>query len=105
MKLTILKGIANDFVHYLDSQIRFGYFKDLSLPIDITVLEKKDSLSKLGVAFFKERLPSSFDFKRIEKINLQASKSNISNFLKIVVFITVDKKEFSVQGGSIMNES
>ena len=101
MKLTALKGIANDLIGYLDNQIWFGYFKDLSFPIDVNILEEKDALSKTCVAFFKERLPSSFDFKRIKKINLKASKSD--TVLKIAFYINVDEKEFVVKGGSITN--
>ena len=101
MKLTVLKGIANDLISHLDNQIWFGYFKDLSFPIDVNVLKEKDGLSKMCVSFFKERLPSSFDFKRIKKINLKAGKSK--TFLKIAVYVIVDEKEFVAKGGSIMN--
>ncbi|HIH12593.1 TPA: hypothetical protein HA242_02625 [Candidatus Woesearchaeota archaeon] len=101
MKLTVLKGIANDLISHLDHQIWFGYFKDLSFPIDVNVLEEKDGLSKMCVSFFKERLPSSFDLKRIKKINIKVGKSK--TFLKMAVYVTVDEKEFVAKGGSIMN--
>ena len=101
MKVTVFKGIANDLISHLDNQIWFGYFKDISFPTDINILEENDGLSKMCVAFFKKRLPSSFDFKRIKKINLKASKSK--TFLKIAVYINVDEKEFVAKGGSIMN--
>ncbi len=101
MRLTVLKGIANDLISHLDHQIWFGYFKDLSFPIEVNVLQEKDGLGKMCVSFFKERLPSSFDFKRIKKINLKAGKSK--TFLKIAVYVTVDEKEFVAKGGSIMN--
>lgn len=101
MKLTRLKGIANDLIGYLDNQMLFGYFKDWPFPIDVNVLERNDGLSKVCVAFFKERLPSSFYFNRIKKINLKASKSK--TFLKIAVYVTVDEKEFVSKGGSMMN--
>ena len=101
MKLTVLKGIANDLISHLDNQIWFGYFKDLSFPVDVNVLKEQDGLSKTCVSFFKERLPSSFDFKRIKKINLKVGKSK--TFLKIAVYVTVDEKEFVAKGGSIMN--
>ena len=101
MKLTVLKGIANDLISHLDHQIWFGYFKDLSFPIDVNVLKEKDGLSKMCVSFFKERLPSSFDLKRIKKINIKVGKSK--TFLKMAVYVTVDEKEFVAKGGSIMN--
>lgn len=88
-------------VSHLDHQIWFGYFKDLSFPIDANILKKNDGLSKMCVAFFKERLPSSFDFSRIKKINLKIGKSD--TFLRIAVYIMVDEKEFVAKGGSIMN--
>lgn len=101
MKLTILKGIAHDLINHLDHQIWFGYFKDLKPKIDIDLLEQKDGLSKMGVVFFKERVPKSFDFSRINKINLKINKSSTS--LKITLKIKVDDKEITSYGISMMN--
>src|SRR3989344_1570597 len=74
-------------------QIWFGHFKDIPSKIDTDVLKQKDSLSKMCVAFFKERLPASFDFKRIKSLNLKIDKSQKN--LKIAIKIKVDAKEFT----------
>jgi len=102
MKLTVLKGISNDLIGHLDHQIWFGHYKDLSLPIDANILKGRNNFSKSGVSFFKERLPSSFDFNRIKKITLKIGKSK--SFLKIAVSVTVDDKEIVAKGGSLMNK-
>ena len=101
MKLTILKGICNDLAGHLDFQIWFGHFKDIPSKIDTDVLKQKDSLSKMCVAFFKERLPASFDFKRIKSLNLKIDKSQKN--LKIAIKIKVDAKEFTTYKISMMN--
>lgn len=101
MKLTVLKGIGNDLASHLDHQIWFGYFKDTPQKIDRNVLEQQDKLSKMCVAFFKERVPTSFDFKRIKEIRLKINRS--PTFLKIAIKINVDDKEMSSYGGSMMN--
>lgn len=67
MKLTVLKGIANDLISHLDHQIWFGYFKDLSFPIDINVLEEKDGLSKMCVSFLRKDYPLHLILKELRK--------------------------------------
>ncbi|MEE9525881.1 MAG: hypothetical protein V3V78_04725 [Candidatus Woesearchaeota archaeon] len=101
MKLTVLKGIGNNLAKYLDSEIWFGYFKDIPSKIDTNVLEQKDGLSKTCVAFFKEKLPKSFDFNRIKEINLKITKTSTS--LKIAIKIKVDDKEITSYGMSTMS--
>ena len=99
MKLTVLKGIGTNLASHLDNQIWYGYFKDIPSKVDVNILEEKDGLSKMGVAFFKERLPPSFDFNRIKSINLKISKSAES--LKIAIKIKVDDKEITSYGMSM----
>ena len=68
MKLTVIRGIANSLATHLDNQIWFGYFKDLSFPIDVNVLEEKDGLSKMCVSFFKERFNDKKIIKKAEDL-------------------------------------
>ena len=101
MKLNALKGIANNLICHLDSQIVFGYLKDYKFPVDTDIIEEKDKISKVSLAFFKERVPSEFDFKRVKSINLKANKTK--DTVKIAVKIKVDDKEILASGGSIFN--
>ena len=102
MKLTVLKGIGDNLASHLDQEIWFGHFKDIPPKIDINVLELKDELSKVCVDFFKKRIPTSFDFNRIKKINLKITKS--SNSIKIAIKLKVDDKEITSYGMSMRNE-
>jgi hypothetical protein len=101
MKLTLLKGIGNSLAAHLDHEVWYGYFKDIHSKVDTNILEQKDGLSKMCVAFFKERVPKSFDFGRIKEINLKVSKTSTS--LKIAIKIKVDDKEITSYGMSMMN--
>ncbi len=100
MKLTVFKGIMHDLINHLDLHIWFGKWKDLPAKVDTNVLEGKDRLSKMCVRFFKERLPKSFDFNRIEEIRLRISRSMTS--LKIKIDVKIDGKELSHTGVSLI---
>ena len=101
MKLTILKGIGHDLASHLDYQMSYGYFKDIPKKRDINILEKKDELSKMCIAFFKEILPTSFNFNRIKEINLNTNRS--SGTFKISIKIKVDNIEFKSYNLSFMH--
>ena len=93
MKLSVFKGIAHDLASSLDLQAFSGYWRDLKYPVDTDASEEKDSFDRSVVAFVKERVPDSFDWKRVEKIIVRMRRSAMSVDVKVV--IEVDGKEFS----------
>ncbi len=100
MKLTALKGIAHDLANHLDFQIWFGYYKDSPNDILTDVMLGKSPFDAKCVEFFKQRLPTSFDFSRIEKIVIKMHRTMTT--LNIKVEVKVDNKEFSYQSKSMM---
>lgn len=98
MKLTKLRGIAHDLAHYLDNQFWHGYYTDLN-KINTNILEQKNQFDKACLEFFKERLPKSFDFSRIKKIQVKADR--IGWKLTITVKVNADDTEFSSSAKSI----
>ena len=100
MKLKKLKGIAHDLAHHLSFEIWFGDLKDTPHKIDSNVLEKETHLDRECVDFFKERLPKSFDFKRIKQIQLSIYRTLASLSIKIIV--SVDNTEFKYESQSMM---
>jgi hypothetical protein len=98
MKLTRIKGITHDFVHYLDFNIWHGYFRDTKKDFIIDAIRSKSSFSKVCVAFYKERLPKNFDFSRVKNIIVEVHRTMTS--LNITVVVKVDNLEFSYKGGS-----
>ncbi len=93
-----IKGIAHDLANYLDSQLWFGYYKDLPERILTNALERKDQFDVMCVEFFKERLPISFDFSRVKKLVLEISRSKTT--LRIEIKVKIDGREFSSKFGS-----
>lgn len=101
MKLTILKGIADNLTKHLDFEVIFGNFKDTPKKIDVDILKEKDALSEHSLKFFRDRLPKTFDFNRIKEINLKMSRTE--NSVKIAVKVKVDDKEFISQYISLLS--
>ncbi len=100
MKLTAIKGIANNLTSHLDFEINYGKFKDTPKNVNINILKQKDYLSKYALSFFKDRLPKTFDFDRIKEINLKIGRTMTST--KIAVKVKVDNKEFISQHISLL---
>lgn len=92
MKLTKLKGIAHDLEDHLHLQTFNGYWSDLEFPVETNVLENKDSFDKSCIAFFKERLPKDFDFKRIKEIIVKITRYGTS--IRVDVNVKVDDTIF-----------
>ncbi|MBI2147464.1 hypothetical protein HYU19_03220 [Candidatus Woesearchaeota archaeon] len=101
MKLTKIKGIAHDLANHLDFQIWFGYYQDIQKDVITDVTQNKDSFDAMCVEFFKERLPTSFDFKRINKITVEIHRSMTS--LNVKVEVKVDDKEVIYTHKSMMS--
>jgi hypothetical protein len=95
MKLTLFNGIAHDLSDHLNLQSYSGYWKDLGYPVDTNVLEQKDTFDKSCTTFVKERIPKSFNFKRIKHIRVSMRRSSMR--IRVGVTIQVDGKEFSNQ--------
>lgn len=93
MSIKKLKGIAHDLANYLDNQFWSGYYQDLPKTIKTNVLDKKNSFDKTCVEFFKKRLPSSFNFNRIEKLILEIRR--LKHSLKIEIKIILEGKNIS----------
>ena len=69
MKLTVLKGIAHNLAHHIDSEICHGIYKEM-YPMNREVLQQKSSFDRMCVEFFKERIPENFDFNKIKSIQV-----------------------------------
>ncbi|MBI1970907.1 hypothetical protein HYS47_04110 [Candidatus Woesearchaeota archaeon] len=93
MKLTRFDGIAHDLVGYLDFQIWHGYFKDTPKEMMFDALRNRTGLGKTCSAFVQERVPASFDFNRVKKIQVRIKRT--MTLCRISVQITVDKEIFS----------
>lgn len=93
MKLTKFKGIMHDLAKSLDYQIWFGYYKDVQKEFTTDVIQNKDPFSEMCLEFFKERLPKSFDIKRIKELVIKVKRSMTA--LSINIKVKADDKEFS----------
>lgn len=96
MKLMKLKGIAHDLVLNLDFRMQTSCSDPIlpySLPINRNVLIKKDKFDKYCISFFKERLPKTFDFNKIDEIRVKIIKT-VSPSVKIKIVVKVDKMVF-----------
>ncbi len=100
MKQTKLKGIAHDLANHLDFQIWFGHYKDIKNQ-STNAIENKNSFDKMCIAFFKERLPKSFEFNRIKELNIEINRTMTS--LNIKVEVKIDDQEFSYKHKSFMS--
>jgi len=95
MKLSRFKGIAHDLASHLSWQLFTGYWKDLVFPIRRDALKMEDSFDKFCVDFFKERLPKTFDFKRVKEIKMSIIRSGTK--MDILIQVKVDDKKFTGQ--------
>ena len=86
MRLKRLKGLAHDLAHHLDFVIWTKQIKVPSNFFETNILEKKDSFDEHCVKFFKDRLPKSFDFSRVENITVGV------NWQKRTLHVAVDVK-------------
>lgn len=99
MKLTIFKGIVHDLADSLNLQAFTGYWKGISYPLDTNALEEKNTFDKSCTAFVKERVPKSFDFKRVKNIIISMRRSAMSITVKVA--IEVDDHKFSDSRASL----
>ena len=81
-----MKGLAHDLAHHLDFMIWTKQIKVPSHFFETNILEKKDSFDEHCVKFFKDRLPKSFDFSRVENITVGV------NWQKRTLHVAVDVK-------------
>ncbi len=101
MRLTKIKGIAHDLANHLDYQIWFGYYKKIPNQVSTDVIQDKDPFDRMCIEFFKERLPKSFDFRRIKSILVDIRHTMES--LNIKVEVKVDSRTFTYSHRSLMS--
>ncbi len=97
MRISELKGIANNLCSHLDSQFTFGRFKKLKVPLEIDVLTDRSPLAKHCWKFIKEKINEP---ERIKKITLTVHRKTLQTFKLI---IKVDNKEVIGRSASLCN--
>lgn len=103
VKLKRLKGIAHDLAHHLTFEI---WIQRIEVPTDFTdtnILEKENSFDEYCVHFFQERLPASFDFQKIERIDVRVNR--LRRVLHVAVDVKVDGRMFFSDAFSCSLES
>lgn len=104
MKLTIFKGLLHDFAHYLSFEIWHGYWKDLDKDVVTDAILEKNSFDKMCLAFFKEKLPEKFDFKRVKSLVVRVHRTMTTLNIKAVVKVDDKDIERIVLFGSVARD-
>jgi hypothetical protein len=97
MRRKRLAGIAHDLAYHISHEMWFGYWKNLPKKVNTDALNQKTNFEKMVVNFFKERLPKTFKFEKIEKIKVLINRTMGSHTVTIKVKINGEELKYSVK--------